>query len=60
MAKMPSSARNGAHKAEANGQPRTPPMANQNMAWDVLKPPRQFMKAAVPTMTMYMAKLDGR
>ena len=57
---MASSTRNGAQRAAAKGQPTTPPMANQSMAHDVFRPPRQFMKAAVPIMTIYMAKLDGR
>lgn len=59
-AKKTSSNTKGAHSAVANGQPSTPPTANQNMPCDVLSPPRQFMREAAPTMTMYMAKLDGR
>lgn len=35
-------------------------MANQKIPWAVLRPPRQFMKAAAPSMHMYMAKLEGR
>ncbi len=38
----------------------TPPTANQNMPCDVFKPPFQFMKAAAPSMAMYIAKLEGR
>lgn len=55
-----SSSMKGAHSAEANGHPKTPATANQKMPWEVLKPPRQFMNAAPPTMTAYMAKLEGR
>lgn len=44
----------------ANGHPKTPPTANQNMPCEVFRPPRQFMNAAAPNMVMYMAKLDGR
>ena len=60
MAKKTSSNTKGAHRAMAKGQPRTPPTAYQNMPCDVFNPPRQFMKAAAPSMAMYMAKLDGR
>ena len=60
MAKKTSSNTKGAQSAMAKGQPRTPPRANQNMPCDVFRPPRQFMKAAAPTMAMYMAKLEGR
>lgn len=59
-ARMASSTRKGAHRAAAKGQPMRPPTANQNMPCDVLIPPFQFMKATVPSMTMYMAKLEGR
>jgi len=55
-----SSARYGAHMAPANGQPRMLPAANQKMPCDVLSPPCQFIKAAVPNMPIYMAKLEGR
>lgn len=60
MAKKHSSKTKGAHRAIAKGHPNTPPTANQNMPCDVFKPPRQFMNAAVPSMAIYMAKLDGR
>ena len=30
------------------------------MPIEVLSPPRQFISAAAPTMTVYMAKLEGR
>jgi hypothetical protein len=59
-ARMPSSSRYGAQSAEAKGHPRMPAMANQNIPSDVLKPPRQFMNAAAPRVTIYMAKLEGR
>jgi hypothetical protein len=60
LANITSSNKNGADNAMANGHPRTPPIANQVMAWVVFKPPRQFMKAAIPSMVVYIAKLDGR
>ena len=50
----------GAQRAAAKGQPITPPMAKKNMALEVLRPPFQLMKAAAPSMVMYMAKLEGR
>lgn len=50
----------GAHRAMTNGHPKMPPTANQNMPWDVLIPPRQLIKAAAPSIAMYMAKLEGR
>ncbi|KAG7142015.1 hypothetical protein HYQ46_007706 [Verticillium longisporum] len=46
--------------APANGQPTTAPAANQAIPCDVLRPPRQFMKAVAPSMLAYMAKLEGR
>ena len=60
QAKNTSSKTKGAHRAAANGQPTTPPMANHSMPQDVLMPPRQFMKDAAPTIAKYIAKLDGR
>lgn len=57
---MPSSKRYGAQSAAANGQPKMPATANQNIPNEVLSPPRQFINAAAPRVTMYMAKLDGR
>lgn len=59
-AKRPSSNRNGAQRAAANGQPMTPPTANQNMPCEVFRPPLQSMKAAAPSIAVYMAKLEGR
>jgi len=59
-AKSPSSKRNGAQRAAANGQPITPPTANQNMPCEDFSPPRQFMKAAAPSIAMYIAKVEGR
>lgn len=44
----------------ANGQPTIPPRANHAMPEAVFKPPLQFMKAAAPSMPVYMAKLEGR
>ena len=55
-----SSNRNGAHSAMENGHPSTPPTAKANMPCAVLRPPLQFMKAAIPTIVVYIAKLDGR
>lgn len=59
-AKTNSSNRNGADKAIEKGHPRTPPTAKKNMPHAVLSPPFQFMKAAIPNIVVYMAKLDGR
>lgn len=44
----------------AKGQPIKPPTANQNIPWAVFNPPLQFMKAAIPNIVVYIAKLDGR
>lgn len=60
LAKISSSNRNGADKATANGHPSTPPIANQNIPWAVFSPPFQFMKAAIPNIVVYIAKLEGR
>ena len=60
LAKTISSAKKGADKAIENGHPSMPPMANQIMACIVFKPPRQFIKAAIPSMVVYIAKLEGR
>lgn len=59
-AKNTSSTRNGRESAIANGQPRMPPRANQNMPWVVFNPFLQFMNAAIPSMVQYIAKLEGR
>jgi hypothetical protein len=59
-AKRPSSNRYGAQSAAAKGHPRIPPRANQAIPCDDFKPPRQFMKAAAPSILIYMAKLEGR
>ena len=50
----------GAQRAMAKGHPNTPPTANQNMPLDVWMAPRQLIKAAAPSIPMYMAKLEGR
>lgn len=60
VAKMTSSKRNGKDNAMANGHPTMPPMANHVIPCVVFKPPLQFMKAAMPNIVVYMAKLDGR
>jgi hypothetical protein len=60
LANRISSNKKGADKAIENGHPMIPPMANQIVAWVVFKPPRQFMKAAIPSIVVYIAKLEGR
>lgn len=59
-ASSPSSSKNGALKAIANGQPMMPPAANHAIPEAVLSPPLQFMKAAAPSIPVYMVKLEGR
>lgn len=51
---------NGRQSAAAKGHPRIPATANQKMPCEVLRPPRQFMNDAAPSMHMYIAKLEGR
>ena len=46
--------------APAKGQPKHAPMAIQKIPWAVRRPPRQSMKAAMLSITKYIAKLDGR
>jgi hypothetical protein len=60
LAKTSSSNRNGADNAIAKGHPSIPPTANQNIPCEVFKPPLQFMNAAIPSIVMYIAKLEGR
>lgn len=60
LANSTASNRNGAHSAIENGQPSTPPNANQKMPIAVFNPPLQFINAAIPSIVVYMAKLDGR
>jgi hypothetical protein len=60
VAKKSSSNKKGADSARENGHPRIPPNANQNIPWAVLRPPRQFMKEAIPSIVVYIAKLEGR
>jgi hypothetical protein len=60
LANITSSNKNGAHNAMANGHPTMPPIAYQMTACVVFKPPRQFIKAAIPSMVVYIAKLEGR
>jgi hypothetical protein len=55
-----SSNKNGADRAMENGHPSIPPTANQKMPCAVFSPPLQFMNAAIPSIVVYMAKLDGR
>lgn len=59
-AKIISSNKKGADKAMAKGHPTMPPTANHVIPWAVFSPPLQFMKAAMPNIVVYMAKLDGR
>jgi hypothetical protein len=60
LANIISSNKKGADSAMANGHPSIPPIANHIMACIVFKPPRQFMKAAMPSIVVYIAKLEGR
>lgn len=60
IAKTASSSINGAQSAEANGQPSTPAAANQKIPEAVFNPPRQFMNEEAPSITIYMAKLEGK
>ena len=55
-----SSASKGIINAPENGHPRTAPIPNHIMPTPVLSPPRQSMKAAIPSIVVYMEKLDGR
>lgn len=55
-----SSNRKGADKAIENGQPNIPPTAKKKIPCAVFSPPLQFMKAAIPNIVVYIAKLDGR
>jgi hypothetical protein len=59
-AKTISSNKNGADKAIANGQPRIPPTAKQQIPCAVFRPPLQFINIDMPKNVVYMAKLDGR
>jgi len=59
-AKTISSNKNGADKAIENGHPNIPPTAKKKMPCAVFKPPLQFIKAAIPNIVVYIAKLDGR
>ena len=60
LAKSTASNKNGADNATENGHPRIPPKANQNIPCAVLRPPFQFMKADIPSIVVYIAKLEGR
>src|SRR5271167_4691237 len=60
VAKTSSSNKNGADSAIEKGQPIMPPSANQKMPDAVFKPPRQLIKAAIPSRVVYIAKLEGR
>jgi hypothetical protein len=60
IAMINSSNMKGITKAAAKGQPRTAPTPNQKMPSADLTPPLRSRKAAVPSMAVYMAKLEGR
>ena len=60
LANIISSNKKGAESAMANGHPSIPPMANHIMPCMVFRPPRQFIKAAMPSIVAYIAKLEGR
>lgn len=55
-----SSTMKGRIRAPAKGHPSKLPKANQKMPLAVLKPVSQSTKAAMPSMVVYMAKLDGK
>jgi hypothetical protein len=59
-AKTTSSNKNGADRAIAKGHPNIPPTAKKKIPCAVFKPPLQFIKAAIPSIVVYIAKLDGR
>jgi len=50
----------GMHMAILKGQPSKPPRANQKTPSAVRKPRRRLMNAAVPSMVVHIAKVDGR
>ena len=60
LAKTICSNKNGAHNAIEKGHPSIPPMANHSIPCVVFKPPFQFMNAAIPSIVVYIAKLEGR
>ena len=51
---------NGNTKAAANGQPSTAPIPNHSMPCAVFMPRVQSMNAEVPSIVVYMAKLEGK
>ena len=57
---MSSSAINGIISAVAKGQPMMPPIPNHIIPWAVLGPPDQSMKAEIPSMAVYIEKLEGK
>jgi hypothetical protein len=60
IANKASMAMNGNTNAPAKGQPSIAPMPNHIIPLAVLRPPVQSINEAVPSMAVYMAKLDGR
>jgi hypothetical protein len=59
-ANVSSSATNGETRTMEKGQPMTPPIPNHMIPTAVFMPPRQSMKAAMPSMAVYIEKLEGR
>lgn len=55
-----SSTMNGAHMAMLKGQPSKPPRANQNTPVAIARPRLRSMNAAIPSIAVYMAKVEGR
>jgi hypothetical protein len=55
-----SSSMNGKTNTAANGQPSIAPTPNQKIPCAVRTPPRQSKNAAVPSMVVYMAKVEGK
>lgn len=60
LATRASSAMKGSTRAAANGQPRVAPIPNHMMPCAVRIPPFQFINAAVPSIVVYMANVEGR
>jgi hypothetical protein len=48
------------HMAMLKGHPNNPPSANQNTPSAVRKPRRRSINAAVPSIVVYMANVDGK
>jgi hypothetical protein len=50
----------GMHIAILKGQPSNPPRANQNAALAIRRSGLLSINAAIPSMVVYMANVDGR